>query len=398
MTGVPPSRASITVLQAVSVTTMGVLPAFLLGALAVQIGNDLDIGPADIGLAAATLFAVAGLLARPLGLLVQRLGAGRSMALSAMFAAISLGAASEAHSVAALVAALVVGGVANSMAQPAANLSISQSVGSHRLGLAFGIKQSSIPAASLIGGLTVPGIALVVGWRWAFVAGALAAVGVAVWARLRDPASRLQSADGAPPADRGTPRNGLVVLTIGAGLAAATATSLGVFLVDSAVHFSMAPGRAGLLFAGAALLGLLVRIGLGAIMDRFPDRSPYILAANLLVGGAAGFLLLGSGVMPLFIGGAFLAYGAGWTWPGLLHFAVVRDNRTAAASATGVLQTGLSLGAAVGPLLFGLLVEATSYRVAWLAAAAVALMAAITLRVGRRIIRRVRGRAQWHPG
>lgn len=384
------TRAATTVLQAVSVTTMAVLPAFLIGALAVQVGDDLQIGPAEIGLSAATLFAVAGILARPLGGFVQRVGSGRSLMLSAMCAAISLAGAGIAHSVIALVAALAAGGVANALAQPAANLSVSRTIGSRRLGLAFGIKQAAIPAASLLAGLAVPGIALLVGWRWAFGVGAVAAAAVAIWTMLRGPESQIPQRKENFETDRGTPRTGLIVLTLGAGLAAATSTSLGVFLVDSAVHFHIAPGTAGLLFSAAALLGLLIRIGLGAVVDRFPDRSPYILAANLITVGVAGFLLLGSGLMPMFVMGAFLAYGAGWTWPGLLHFAVVRDNRAAAASATGVLQTGLSLGAAAGPLLFGVLVDATSYRLAWFAAAAVALTAAVALRTGRHLIRQSR--------
>ena len=76
--------------------------------------------------------------------------------------------------------------------------------------------------------------------------------------------------------------------------------------------------------------------------------------------------------------------------PGLVHFAVVRDNRANAATATGVIQTGLSLGAAAGPLLFGLLTAATSYDTAWLAAAVVAALAAVTFTVARRMIRRSR--------
>ena len=391
MTAAPAGGAVATMLQAVSVTTAGVLPAFLLGALAVQIRDELNIGPAEIGLAAATFFAVAGLFARPLGLVVQRIGAGHGMMMSALLAAAALAGVSVAQSFAVLVAALCVGGIANAMAQPSANLSISRAVGPGRLGLAFGIKQSSIPAASLLGGLAVPGIALVVGWRWAFIIGAIAAVGIAAWALLNSPGSRIQPDDGESQADRGTPRGGLLVLTIGAGLAAAAATSIGVFLVDSAVQSGMTPSTAGLLFAGSALLGLLIRIGLGAAMDRYPGRSPYVLIANLLIVGAVGYLLLGIGGTPFFTIGALLAYSAGWTWPGLVHFAVVRDNRLAAASATGILQTGLSLGAAGGPLLFGLLVEATSYRTAWLAAGAVALVAAATFRIGRRMIRRSRG-------
>lgn len=376
-------------LQAVSVTAAGVLPAFLVGAMAVQIRHDLDIGPAGIGLAAATLFAVAGLSARPLGLVVQRVGAGRGMTISATLAALSLSGVALAPTYAVLVVALVVGGAANAMAQPAANLSISRTVRPGRLGFAFGVKQSAIPAATLLGGLAVPGIALVLGWRWAFALGAVMAVGIAAWAAFAGAGSRMQTASSEGEADRGTPRGGLVVLTIGAGLASAGATSLGVFLVDSAVLVGWTPATAGLLFAGSALLGLLVRIGLGAEMDRHPRRSPYVLIANLLTGGAVGHLLLGLGNGPLFLVGALLAYGAGWSWPGVLHFAIVRDNRLAAASATGFLQTGLSLGAAVGPLAFGVLTQATSYRAAWLATAAVSLVAAMTMRMGRRIVRRL---------
>ena len=89
-------------------------------------------------------------------------------------------------------------------------------------------------------------------------------------------------------------------------------------------------------------------------MDKMPTRSPYVLIANLLVAGVVGYWMLSVGSAALMVIGTLLAYSAGWTWPGLLHFAVVRDNRLAAASATGVVQTGLSLGAACGPLLFGL--------------------------------------------
>lgn len=400
--------AASTLVQAVAVTTSGVLPAFLLGALAVQIRADLGLGPAQIGLAAATLFTTAGVLARPLGVYVQRIGAARGMVVAALLAALALTGVGLAPSYPVLILALVVGGIANSMSQPAANLSISRAIGQGRLGLAFGIKQSSIPAASILGGLAVPGIALVLGWRWAFLIGAAGAIAIALWAVFGRADAR-----GGPPGetsapDRGTPRGGLVVLTIGVGLASAAATSIGIFLVDSGVHAGLAPSTAGLLFAGAALVGLLIRIVLGAAMDRHPGRSPLVLVANLLALGSIGYLLLGigsgasgglgdpgaglGGNTVLFALGALLAFCAGWTWPGLVHFSVVRHNRRNAASATGILQTGLSLGAAAGPLLFGLLVEATSYRSAWVAAAIVAVAAAVTVRIGRRMIRRSRSR------
>jgi predicted MFS family arabinose efflux permease len=79
-----------------------------------------------------------------------------------------------------------------------------------------------------------------------------------------------------------------------------------------------------------------------------------------------------------------LAFGAGWGWTGLFNFAVVISNRKAPAAATGVTQVGASAGSAIGPLLFGLVVEATSFGTAYLATATLALVAAATVVLGRR--------------
>lgn len=380
-------------LQAVLVTTTGVLPAFLVGALTVQIRDDLSLGPAQMGIAAATLFTVSGLLARRLGRFVQTVGAGTGIAISAALATVALGVLAVAGSYLVLLAGLAVGGLANALAQPAANLRISRAVTSARLGLAFGIKQSSIPAATMLSGLAVPVIAVSIGWRWAFAMGACLAAAIATWSLL---SAGLRPANDAPeeakaPPDHGTPPRALLVVTIAGALAAAAATSLGVFLIDSAVQIGMSPSTAGLVFAVAAGSGLVLRIVWGAVIDRHPGRSPYIFMANLLTGGAVGFLLLTVGTEVTVALGAWLAFASGWTWTGLLHFAVVRDNRARAALATGTLQTGVSLGSAAGPLLFGLVVEVTSYRTGWFVAAGTALAAATLFRVGRHMIRSSRG-------
>lgn len=378
-------------LQAVSVTIMGVLPPFLVGALAVQLRADLGIGLGALGLATAALFAVSGSLSRPLGGLVQRIGSHRGMALAATLSSTSLAGVGLAQSYPMLVGALVVGGVGNSIAQPAANMRISELVPHRRLGLAFGIKQSSIPAATLLGGLAVPGIALLIGWRWAPGVAAVVALAVAGWAALSWGTRSAGRGDGTEEVDKGLPRGGLLVLTIGAGFGAAASTSLGVFLVDSGVAAGLSPARSGLLFAASSLLGLSSRIGAGWLADRHPRRSLYLVIANLLACGAGGYALLAVGTPAVFVIGALLTYGAGWAWTGLFHFAIVKDNRLAAASATGVVQTGLSLGAALGPLGFGVLAELTSYRTAWLATAGLSLAGALTIRVGRRMVRRSRG-------
>jgi MFS family permease len=378
-------------LQAVGISALGVLPAFLTGALAVQIRADLHVGLGLFGLAAGTLFIVSGLCARPAGRLVQRLGARRGTALASVLSICSLIALAFAQSAVWLMAALVIGGLGNAVAQPSANLGISEFVSEQRLGVAFGIKQSSMPTATLLGGLSVPTIAVVFGWRWAVVAGAVLGFALLIWSQAtgRDSRGISPPASGAP--DKGLPRGGLVVLTIGGFLAAAASTSTGVFFVDSAVVSGMAPGTAGLVVAGCSVLGVISRIGFGWLADRRPDRSRYLFIANLLAGGAIGYGLLATGELALVFAGAVLAYCMGWAWTGLFHFAIIKDNRHAAASVTGFVQTGLSLGAAGGPLLFGIVAEQLSYTAAWTTAAALSLVAAATIRIGRRMVRRSRG-------
>ena len=380
------------VLQAVAVSVLGVLPAFLTGALAVQIRADLDVGLGMFGFAAATLFGVSGTCARPGGRLVQRLGARRGTALAAVLSILSLTAVGLAQSPVWLMAGLAIGGLGNAVAQPSANVAISEFVTEERLGVAFGIKQASIPAATLLGGLAVPGIALVFGWRWAVAAAVGLAIALLIWSQLtgRDTRGTTRPAEGGP-ADKGLPRGGLVVLTLGGFLGSAAATSTGVFLVDSTVASGVAPGTAGLLFATCSALGLVSRVGFGWLADRHPDRSRYLFIANLLAGGAVGYGLLATGSIPLVVVGSLLAYGMGWAWTGLFHFAVIKDNRAAAASVTGFVQTGLSLGAAAGPLLFGIVAQTWSYTAAWSTAAALSVIAAVTIRVSRRMVRRSRG-------
>ena len=55
------------------------------------------------------------------------------------------------------------------------------------------------------------------------------------------------------------------------------------------------------------------------------------------------------------------------------------------------MQTGLSLGAASGPLLFGVVAQTWSYAVAWTTTAMLGLAAGLTVRAGRRMVRTSRG-------
>lgn len=378
--------------RGVVIAVMAVLPVFLTGALAVQLRRDLAFGTAALGGIVAAYFLTSAIGSPLMGQVVEKLGAARSVAMAASISGSTMVLAALAQSWVQLAVALTLAGAANSMAQPAANLLLSVSIPVRRLGLAFGIKQSCVPAAALIGGFAVPTVALVLGWRWAFgIAGVLTGC-YAGWLWVRHTERRLpRRVRTATLRDSEAPLASLLFLTVGGFLGAAAATSLGAFLVDSAVSIRFAPSTAGWLYALLAWATVASRVALGWGVDRAPTRSRFGVIAMLLGAGAAGYLLLAGSNHILFVLGAVLGFVVGWAWTGLFHYAIVTWYRRSPAAATGFVQTGLSLGAGLGPLGFGIVAEQQGYPAAWVAAGAVSLFAAVTvlgarshLRAGRR--------------
>lgn len=377
-------------LLAVAVATAGVMPAFLTGGLAVQVRQELGFGEAALGLAVALFFVFASASSVISGRLVERVGSHRSMRLATVASAASLlGIAVFARSWYLLVACLVIGGFANAVAHPATHLSLAREIPPGRQGFSFGIKQAAIPTATLLAGLAVPTLALTVGWRWAFAGGALLALFVAFLV----PVGTHRGVPKVKEARAGDVRTGpLVLLAVGIGLGSTAATPLGAFIVESAVAAGVEAGRAGLLLALGSAVGITVRVTFGYLADGMAGGR-LRLVAGMLGAGSLGFVMLATRMDSLLVVGTVLAFGAGWGWPGLFNFAVVKTNPGAPASATGITQTGASGGAALGPLLFGLILQSTGYTTAWIFCGAVALLSATTILIGRYLLLGDRARA-----
>ncbi len=373
------------VVAAISVSTACAMPVFLVGALAVQVRGDLGFSKAALGLAPTVFFTVGAVGSALAGRFVERVGPRRGMRIGATGAAVAMaGTGAVAGTWPTVLAFLAVGGLANAIAQPGSNLLLARSVAEARQGTAFGIKQSAIPTATLLGGLAVPAVALTVGWRWAFAGGA--AFALATTALVPESGEMRSNAE---PATLAKGRTGpLLLLAAAAGLGAAAANTLGTFLVESSVDAGVAEGNAGLLFALGSGTGLAMRLAVGALADRTTRRHEFRGVAAMLVGGSLGYGLLATGQTALVVPGAMLAFGLGWGWPGLFNYSVVSCHRDAPAAATGVTQTGVYTGAMVGPVTFGVLVEQTSFSVAWLASLGASLVAAVAVAAGARVLER----------
>jgi MFS family permease len=375
------SRAAVkAAIGAVATTTASVIPVFLVGGLVVQISDELGFSPAGLGLAVALYFAAGALCSLPAGWLVERYGDRLTSRAGVLLSALSmLAVALLAHSYLTLVIIMMVGAAANSLGQLSSNLSLARQVPRHRQGLSFGVKQSAIPLATLLTGAAVPTIALTVGWRWVFVVVAGLALLVLPLAP-RGPRPPIRAAGTADPrADRAT--MALIVVAIGATLSAGSASALGIFLIDSAVAQRIDPATAAAVLTIGSVVGVCARIGGGWLADRRGRHHLVVVAATLAVGALGLALLALPGMAPLIIG-TVLGFGVGWSWPGVLNFAVVRLNPKAPAAATSITQAGVYLGGCLGPLVFGVLAT-HSYPLAWLVAAGAMVGAAVMIMVGR---------------
>jgi len=366
---------------AAGVATAGVLPPLLTGAMAVQMRTDLDFDTGALGLTGLAFFGAGALLSAAGGRLAERLGAVAAMRLAALASAASMVAIAAAPTFAAVLALLAVAGAANALAQPATNLLIARRVPADHLGAAFGVKQSAIPLAALLGGLSVPAVALTVGWRWGFAGAAAAATVVAFVSPGVTPDAPAARPTGRPPGDAGV--RPLLLLALAVGLGAAAAGTIGTFLVSAAVDAGIGERLAGLLAFGCAGAGIVTRLAVGMRADRRGGRH-LVTVAFMLGGGAVTYLLLATETPALFVPGAVLAYCVAWGWPGLFNLAVARSSPGAPGAASGLTQTGTYLGAVTGPLVFGLVAESSSYRWAWTVSAVLSALAMVTVVAARR--------------
>lgn len=359
---------SVLISAAVFATVTTILPGFLVGALSVQVANEFAVSEATYGWGLGGFFLSATLGSKVLGGVAQRIGPRRQVVASLAASVVAqLFIAALASSFWLFVGALAVTGLANSANQSAINLLLSTAK-LPRLGLAIALKQSGMPTASLLGGLAVPAIALTVGWRWAYVIGAISATLAALnILRVVQPVGAMER--GAVPKPL-TDRRTLVMASVGLGCMAFAAGALNAWIVGSGVDAGISEARAGLLLSLGAGFGIAVRLLIGVQIDQIATR-PFRLAGIFSMVGALGIALLAISTPLVAVLATILAFGAGWVWPVFTNFGIVNANREAAAAASGITQTGVYIGVFAGPLLSGILIEAVGYSVMWLVTAVV---------------------------
>ena len=376
------------VAPALVATIVAMLPSFLTAALVVQIGLDTGLTLTGLGVVISLFFGMAALVSPTAGRLSERVGWANGLRISTLLSALALGTIGWfGSSVAVIGISLGLAGVGSALTQTAANLTIARCVVPNRHGWVLGIKHACVPAAMFLAGLAVPTLALTIGWRWAFRVAAVLAVVTSVFIPRREqpstltpPPKSVKTSTGKPT----TPMSLLVVLAVAVGLGIGALDPLGSFFVSYSVSIGVEEQVAGVLLALGGFCGIIARLVAGRLIDRMA-QADFTAIASMMVAGALGIVILNlGGYLGLLIGG-FIGFTAGWGWSGLFTFAVVKDNPEAPAAAWGVAQTGKFLGAAVGPLIFGIIADRVSFDAAfWIATVALLTAAVLIIYVRNR--------------
>jgi dipeptide/tripeptide permease len=330
----------------------------------------------------------------------QRLGARTAMRTGIAISAIGcLAIAGLARSYWQLVAALVASARSWGLVDTAAAGAFAAAIRRGGRGVAFGIKEASVPVASMVAGVSVPVAAAWLGWRGAFAAVALL-FPVAWFLVPRATALRPSPlaadvgptvATSRPPHRREGGQPGPWARSVGwrsgSRRGRGSQRRRDPARPDRELGDSRRrpPGSCSPSPASRASSSVWSPGGRRTGREP-PERLGRGRAGGRCArGGHAGV----SGPPAVVVAGAVLTLGAGWGWTGLAFLAAVRLAPSAPARAAGIVLTGLAIGGAVGPVAFASVGARAGPRRPWgLATAGFVAGAIITAAAGRRATHR----------
>jgi len=360
-----------------------------LGILASFIIDDLSISRAQFGIALAVVNVASALLSPVAGRFTDRIGGRAALVALFLVAAATFMILGVAFVYPALLVGALVGAFSQALANPSTNKLIAESIPMGKRGLIVGIKQSGVQAGIFLGGLTLPTLAEMVGWRGTYL---LVAVGplllAGVTLRVAPSAHRAEDAVGAGD----SPALPVAIWWL-AGYGALMGFSFGVaFLVPlfSEEALGLTPVVAGIAAATIALVAVMGRI----VWSRYAEHSGKyrgslsVMAALAL--GAAGLFYAAdvAAVWLLWPACVLVAAGSGsWNSVGMLTVMVVAGSESTG-RASGFVLLGFLTGLGISSPVFGGLVDRTaSYDSMWLLSAAAALAALVLSRLWERTTR-----------
>ncbi len=346
-----------------------------LGILATFIIDDLSISRAELGVVIAVVNIAAAVLSPVVGRITDRIGGKAALIALFVIAGATFLLLGLAAGYLMLLAGAVSGAVSNAFGNPATNKLIAEDLPAGERGLITGIKQSGVQFGIFLGGLTVPSIAVAIGWRGAYLVVAaipLVFALLTMWvvpSATQNPTAHTEYRQTRLPAAIWW----LAAYGFLSGFSGAV-TYLVPLFAEEALDWSPVTGGVAI-----AIIGVVAVVG-RIYWGRFAEQSGAYRGSLLTMAGlsvlAAGFFLASDHVAAwLLWPGAFaIAVGSSsWNTVGMLAV-MVEAGIAATGRASGFVLFGFLTGLGLGPPVFGALVDATgSYDLMWVLSAVTAM-------------------------
>ena len=361
-----------------------------LGILATFIIDDLAISRAELGVVLAVVNVAAATLSPVVGRITDRIGGKAAIVVLFGLAGAAFLLLGVAVGYVVLLVAAITGAVSNAFANPATNKLIAEDIPTGERGLITGIKQSGVQGGIFLGGLTVPSIAVAIGWRGAYlVVAALPLVFalLSLWLVPATPAST------SPRSQRQRSQLPAAIWWLaGYGFLAGFSGSV-TYLVPLFAEetLGLSPIAGGVAMSVIAVVAVAGRI----VWSRFAERSTayrgslltmawlsLLSAALFFASGEIGAWLLWPATVAIALG------SSSWNSVGMLAV-MVEAGVAATGRASGVVLFGFLTGLGLGPPVFGAIVDGTgSYNLMWFLSAAAALLSGLVIVAWGRSVRR----------
>lgn len=354
--------------------------------LAAELIGEFGVERWQVG-ALVTATTISGALISPsIGTLTDRIGARRATVAALLISGGALGAMAVSPVFGLVALFALVGGVGQSISNPATNKLISMHAVVGRRGVITGIKQSGVQFGTFLGGLLLPAITLVLGWRWAIAVFGVAAVagGLAAIALLpRDVQMGEDRVEVSTSSDMPEVIRSLAIYGFLLGFAGTAIFTYLPLFAEESLGFSKA--SAGYVVAFLGSVGVVGRIGWGRISEHRLGamRSLQIIA---VLSAVSALLLVGSNAVPALVWPAAVAAGlsaSSWNAVGMLAIIQAVPTRLAGRG-SGIVLFGFLMGLGLGAPSFGYSVDRLgTYLPGWFGIAVIFLSALLVTRVRR---------------
>jgi len=394
LTGTAPRTALVALIATLAIQIFTSLTSSAPAVLAPALAGDLGITPKWIGVFVGLIYSGAMLGSLVCGGFIAKYGAIRVSQACVLFCATGIACVGllPAAAVPLLVAAAFTMGVGYGPITAASSEILIRTTPRERMSLTFSIKQTGVPAGAALAGALLPGLALLVGWRGAFVAIAIVGIAVVIASeptrkaldRRHDPDASFSLASVFGPLRMVWKSPPLLELSLVGFAFSSVQVSLTSFLViylTDVLHWSLI--AAGLALTVATVSAVIGRIVWGVIADRWLGPLRALVLIGALAAGSGIAMAFAAPAWPVWLVLALAAlYGAtaiGWNGVQLAELAR-RSPAGQAGAVTGASGFVTFGGVVGGPLLFAGLAGLTGgYRTSFLVCAAVSGVAAIVL-------------------